>query len=281
MKLYLRDDMAALWRGRDPFEEVARLNGDVFRHREGRRTLRVALGDSTFFLKEHRGVGWPEILKNLSQAKKPVVGAEQEYRAILRTRSAGIDTLEVAAFGSRGINPARRHSFLLTDELTGTVSLEDVVERWRERPGSPRYKQALIRRVADIARRLHDAGVNHRDFYLCHFLVSSDAMAREDAGAPLHLIDLHRSQVRRRVPRRWRVKDLAGLYFSLARLDPSLSDLMRFVVVYEQRPLREALRANGKFWQAVRRDAEHIYRRYYEVEPVFPLRFCEHPGKDI
>uniref|UniRef100_UPI003AF9562D lipopolysaccharide kinase InaA family protein n=1 Tax=Thiolapillus sp. TaxID=2017437 RepID=UPI003AF9562D len=168
-------------------------------------------------------------------------------------------------------------------------------------------KQRLIARVAAMTRRLHQNGINHRDLYICHFLLrqpwdgqaclrprdrfwdipvpkidsafdnlfvpqpswspSTTQQLRKLVAAPylppndwtprseayfvfplaqgtpgkqcglaatgvyqpslrspwlaaaeetlhLHLIDLHRVQLRRRVPRRWRVKDVGSLYFS-------------------------------------------------------------------
>jgi len=281
MTLYMREDLAEAWQGLDPLEQAARQDGDVFRAREGRRTLRFVAGGHHYFLKYHGGVGWKEIIKNLTQGKLPVLGALSEVRAIRAVQAAGIDTLTIAGYGERGSNPARRRSFLVTDELMHTVSLEELGEHWRLHPGPAPFKWAMIRRVGEIARAMHDAGVNHRDFYLGHFLIARTAVERHDASAPLHLIDLHRSQVRARVPRRWRTKDIGGLYFSTARLDLTHRDLLRFVRAYTNMPLREALADKARLLDAARREAEGIYRRYFETEPAFPLRFSEHPGKDI
>ena len=281
MTLYLRDDLAEAWRGEDPFEQAARQQGEVFREREGRRTLRFQTGRGHYFLKYHGGIGWGEILKNLTQAKLPILGAMSEVRAIRRVAEAGLDTLTVVGYGERGLNPASRQSFLVTEELLDTVSLEELGETWRGNPPPATFKWALIRRVAEIAKRMHDAGVNHRDFYLGHFLMPRDAAAAHDATAPLYLIDLHRSQVRGRVPRRWRVKDLGGLYFSTARFSLTRRDVLRFVRIYTDMPLREALSDKTPLLDASRREGERIYQRYFEKTPAFPLPFAEHPGKDI
>ena len=48
--------------------------GDVYRDKEGRRTLRIHHGGRSFFLKLHAGVGWPEIFKNLLQGRLPATG---------------------------------------------------------------------------------------------------------------------------------------------------------------------------------------------------------------
>lgn len=113
------------------------------------------------------------------------------------------------AFGERGNNPAYRHSFLITEELAPTISLEDFCRNWKQQPPSPVLKRELIRRVAEMIRTMHLAGINHRDLYICHFLLHLPV----GATPKLSLIDLHRAQVRKHTPRRWRDKDLAALFF--------------------------------------------------------------------
>jgi len=282
MSKVLREDLAAAWAGKDPFEQAARQQGDIFREREGRRTLRFFHAGKGYFLKYHGGIGWREIFKNLGQGKLPVLGAMQEVRAIDAVRAAGLDTMTVAGYGCRGHNPSRQESFLVTDELADTLSLEEVGESWLEAGEVPvGFKRELIRRVAAIARRMHDAGINHRDFYLAHFLMPASAVHARDETAPLFLIDLHRSQVRRTVPRRWRVKDLGGLYFSTARYGMTRRDVLRFVREYSGQSLRDVLAENSALLAASQREGEKIYRRYYEKVPQFPLQFNPHPGKDI
>ncbi len=281
MKLFLREDIDALWGDCDPFVQAARQEGDIFRAREGRRTLRFQGNGRSYFLKYHGGIGWKEILKNLTQGKWPVLGAMDEVAAIDAVRAAGLDTMTAAAFGSRGANPASIESFIVTDDLVDTLSLEEVGEQWVQAGEVPtQFKWALIERVANIARTMHRAGINHRDFYLAHFLMPESDVQQQAANGRMYLIDLHRSQVRSKVPRRWQVKDLGGLYFSTARFGMTQRDLLRFIRAYSGLPLRQALE-NVSLWCAARREAEKIYCRYFEVEAELPLQFNEHPGKDI
>ena len=77
MRLMLTEPFESLWQGKDPFEEVERLQGQVYRELEGRRTLRTEVAGRGYFVKIHRGIGWGEIAKNLLTAKAPVLGAGQ------------------------------------------------------------------------------------------------------------------------------------------------------------------------------------------------------------
>ena len=45
---------------------------DIYRDKEGRKTLRLHLAERSFFLKYHAGIGWLEICKNLLQLRLPV-----------------------------------------------------------------------------------------------------------------------------------------------------------------------------------------------------------------
>nr|WP_255210876.1 lipopolysaccharide kinase InaA family protein [Methylogaea oryzae] len=104
------------------FDQWLDWQGQSFRDVAGRRTLRFEAGGKGYFIKIHTGVGWKEIFKNLFSGRLPVLGADNERRAIRRLEQLGVDTMKTAGFGSRGWNPAARQSFLITDELADTVS---------------------------------------------------------------------------------------------------------------------------------------------------------------
>lgn len=257
--LYLEEPLRSLWAGQDAFAAAEALQGEVLRALEGRRTLRTEIVGRGYYLKIHRGVGWAEILKNLLSARLPVLGAGNEWCALRRLTALGVDTMRPVAFGARGANPACRHSFILTEELAPTISLEDYCRDWRTVPPAPTLKRALIRRVAEMARRMHRGGVNHRDFYLCHFLLHLPIDARTPR---LSLIDLHRAQVRRHTPRRWRDKDLAALYFSALDIGLTQRDRLRFLCTYFGRPLRQILREESALLTMLEGEAARLLARY-------------------
>tara|TARA_R110001606_G_scaffold399282_1_gene583447 strand:+ start:52794 stop:53609 length:816 start_codon:yes stop_codon:yes gene_type:complete len=240
LTLHLSEPFATLWAGRDAFRQVEELQGEVFRELEARRTLRTEVAGQGYFVKIHRGVGWAEILKNWLTLKRPVLGADQEWKAIGVLTAAGVPTMTAVAFGERGVNPANLHSFIITEELAPTVSLEDFSQDWLVNPAPPTLKRALIIEVARMTRNMHGAGVNHRDCYICHFLLHTDRQPTAE-NFKLSLIDLHRAQIRNKVPRRWRDKDLAGLYFSALNIGLTRRDKLRFLREYFARPLRQVL----------------------------------------
>lgn len=238
---------------------------DVYRSKEGRKTLRFSRGGRSYFLKLHSGIGWAEIVKNLLQARLPVLGASNEYRAVQALRRINVDTMSVAAYASAGRNPARQQSMIVTDDLIGSVSLEDYCRDWATDPPPIATRLKLVRKLADSAGRMHRAGINHRDFYLCHFHLEQKTL---DAPSPTcYLIDLHRAQIRDKTPRRWQVKDLAGLYFSAMDCGLGKRDLLRFMSHYTDGGLRSALGPERKLWQQVADRAQRLYRREHGREP--------------
>ena len=260
-QLWLQPPFAGLWAGQDAFVAVDALDGEVFRQRDGRRTFRCEIGGRGYFVKIHHGIGWGEIVKNLLVGRAPILGAGNEWQAIHRLTAIGIDTMRAVAFGQRGWNPARRHSFLITEELAPTISLEDFCREWAHQPPPTALKHALIRRVADMAGRMHRAGVNHRDFYLCHFLLHLEPQPTAQ-NLKLSLIDLHRAQSRTQVPRRWRDKDLAGLYFSALGIGLTQRDFLRFLRVYFARPLRAILREEAPLLRHLAQEGRRLQAKY-------------------
>ncbi|MEE2804301.1 MAG: lipopolysaccharide core heptose(I) kinase RfaP [Pseudomonadota bacterium] len=261
MDEYYRDDLKAALGDKAVFSSMMRTQGEAYREPEGtgRRTVRFDLANRHYFIKTHTGVGWQEILKNLIYFRLPVLGAMDEWHGIHHLQRLKIKTLSVAAYGTTGgmYNWARRRSFIVTDEISGSKSLEEFCREWKTHPpGSPseiRFKRWLIEQVAVIARKMHNSGANHRDFYLGHFMLQPGYRSGQlstDASR-LFVIDLHRMQLRRRTPTRWQVKDIAGLRFSSFMLGLTKTDQYRFIRTYwsENKSLGQSLGRGADFWR--------------------------------
>jgi heptose I phosphotransferase len=261
-QLWLAEGMVEKLPTGDAFEVAMTLRGELYRDMPGRKTMRVLLGGRAYFIKQHFGVGWAEIFKNLLSGKIPILGAETEWQAIHRLHALGIATMTAVGFGSYGFNPATRRSFLLTEDLGDIISLEDFCRDWATNPPPLHLKRQLIAAVAHIARTLHDNGLNHRDFYLCHFCLDVKRLAVGEVR--LYLLDLHRMGMRQAIPQNARMKDMAALYFSAMDCGLSVRDILRFLRLYRNRPFREFFRQETAFWQQVGRRADVLYVKYQE-----------------
>jgi heptose I phosphotransferase len=279
----LHPDIRKKFTGKDAFDRILAIRGEVFRNMDGRKTLRFTLNGKRYFIKMHFGVGWKIIFKDLARLHFPTLSARTERLAITRLEELGVDTMKIVGYGEQGWNPARLKSFIITEELENTISLEDFCREWASRPPGFTLKQALIAEVAHIARRLHENGMNHRDFYICHFLLDRDSgkyttdlrQGRGDEDNPrVFLIDLHRVQIRRRTPKRWIIKDLAGLYFSSMDIGLNRRDILRFMKIYRGKSLREVLTEEEGFWRRVNTRAIKLYKKIFGrlPNPIFHNR---------
>jgi heptose I phosphotransferase len=257
MQFDVTDKFTDEWGGNPTFDELMALNGEMYRQVARRKTFKFNLNDKEYFAKIHRGVGWGEIFKNLIQGRLPILGARNEYDAINALTKLGVKTMSLAAYGQRGFNVAELESFVITESLEPAASLEDLCADWGVNKPSFKLKRALIKRVAMITRAIHENGINHRDLYICHFLLKEGELESlsDVSDVQLYLIDLHRVQMRPKTPIRWQVKDLAALYFSSMDIGLSRQDLLYFIHHYTGNKVSKELVDNSGLWAEVKRKA--------------------------
>ncbi len=172
-----------------------------------RRRTRVILKDGTgrqheLYLKRYGPLKW------WGRLGKFVSPARREFEAIRRVREAGVPTMNEIVMGEQCPLTDGR-SFLVVSAVAGE-SLEREGAKWFTHT-EVAVAQAASDKLAALVRKLHDAGLVHRDLYACHVFASGSR-----SGVDLYLIDLAR--VRRPLWRkfRWFVKDLAQLRYSMA-----------------------------------------------------------------
>lgn len=214
-------------RGLGSFSALMDFRGDgPPREKRDRRIVRVVLPGpppAVLYLKQHRRSPLRDVLSDLLRGRRPRSSAAREWESILALRKAGVATMAPVAFGERRFLSCLGGSFLLTEAVEG-VRLEDLARRFG---GNFREKRAILLSLAGLARRMHGAGLNHRDFYLCHAFLLPPAK-----GGGLVLIDLQRVGRRARGRNRWVVKDLAALNYSAPSPAVTRADRARFLVSY-------------------------------------------------
>lgn len=141
--------------------------------------------------------------------------AEREVAGIRLLQQAGIPTVPLVAWGVL----EDRRSFVIIDHLADFGPGDKLLDA-----GAPFAR--LSDPSADLAAKLHGAGLHHRDLYLCHFFahVPADPIAEVE----LRLIDCARVK---RLPRfltraRWILKDLAQFWYSTLK-HPDITDAQR------------------------------------------------------
>ena len=249
--LFVPDEIKQYLQG-DVFEALMQMPGKAFRDVPGRKTIQVALGRKSYFIKQHFGVGWDEIFKNLLTFKMPILGAMTEVKAIQKLVEISIATTPLVAYGQQGYNPASMRSFVLTEDLGAIDSLEDICADWQASPPDAAFKQKIIIAMAQLAAKLHGAGLCHRDFYLCHFVLKKDELNNDNLN--LYLIDLHRMLQGQPANSSAVMKDIAGLYFSMQQAGLGAEDWEVFKQYY--------LPQSAQFWEQVEARSEALLAKF-------------------
>lgn len=216
--------------------------------RTDRVTLRFTLDDAgrerAFYIKRHGRSSLKEYLKPLLSLRWPILGARNEWNALMDFHEAGLPTMTPVALGQSGV-----HSFLITEALEDCTKLSELAMPSRTTNGTPGATDAssgtpassakrridppqanlpdrrrLVSRLAQTTRKMHQAGLHHQDYYLGHLLLPHSVTDR------IYVIDLGR--VRKQVPlaRRWIIKDLAQLNYSAT--GASRTERIRFLREY-------------------------------------------------
>ncbi|MBI5560093.1 MAG: hypothetical protein HY883_02320 [Deltaproteobacteria bacterium] len=214
------------------FEALMNLSGGtVIKKRRERSVVRIELPGTAhpggknggkkrcFYLKRHyscaaRGV------RRLFPSMGASEDGKNEWEKILLLREFGFPTVVPAAFGEKG-----KESLVLTEEIYEGVRVEDYIPTLSSDImgfEGVLKKRALIRKVAAFARKFHEKGFYHQDFYLGHFFI------RPESGE-LFILDVQRVQRMENLKERWIVKDLSQIAFSAKNtVNFSSTDLVRF-----------------------------------------------------
>ena len=209
---------------------------EFLRQLRDRANVRIAFGDHlgrplAGFLKRHVSRHLWAWLRRGFSCRNVLGPGTIEAHNVHRLAMAGVPTMTVMAHGQRTRRLWQVESFVLVERIADAMPLDDHL-RERFGPTEPgpadMSRRQLVRRVAELVRRFHHAGLNHRDLYCCHVFVQ----ARPDGPPGLYLIDLQRVQRRRYGRRRWLVKDLAQLAYSAPADRMSRTDRMRFFQTY-------------------------------------------------
>lgn len=248
-----------------------------------RQRRRLELDEQTLFIKRYRRPPLRAQLAARLAGHQAVGGVEWHWLHWLRAQQ--IPTPPPVAFGYQRCAGLECHSVLVTAGVPGR-SLQAWLERGLERhadatadrtdlepgvdePGGdagevawladPAYRRAVRTAVARLVARLHEAGLCHRDLYISHIFFEP----RPDPAAGLVLIDLQRVIRPRLRRRRWRIKDLAALNYSVPRAAASNAERLRWFKAYRQST--RLTRADKALIRAVvtktRRIARHDRRR--------------------
>jgi len=196
-----------------------------------RSRIMFSLGenDSRLFLKRYEKVPKFRQIKNWIEHKGRKSTMAYDMDPAEKLRSLGVSTPRTVACGQRWSHFFEQRSFVITEQVPNALSLEKFLPRYcyGKSLDDVQRKRKFIESLADFAREFHATGFRHRDFYLCHIFFSDDGK--------FTLIDLNRAFQPIFLAQRYRVKDIAQLYYSSPGSVFSRADRLRFYLRYSGR----------------------------------------------
>ena len=216
------------------------------------------IGPATYFLKRYNNVPKLKQLTNWIDHSQKESTSSFDRGPVDIFKKAGINTPKVAAFGVEWENGFEKRSFIITEKIENADALErKLPDCFSGAISAENHKKRceFINRLADFAKRFHDSGLRHRDFYLAHIFLSE--------SGELYLIDLQRVFRPKLLAERYRVKDIAQLHYSSPGDIISCADRLRFLKRYLGREkLTSADRwfvrkVKAKAWRMADHDIKH------------------------
>jgi hypothetical protein len=189
--------------------------------------------------------------------------ARTEHEAARQLAAAGINVPHTIACGERWGILFEYRSFLMTEEVEDSLSLERRLPPCFDGPPAParwRARREFIRRLASFVKRFHETGYRHRDLYFSHVFYSDEGQ--------FTLIDLARAS-RPFWRRRFQVKDIAQLHYSAPAASFSRTDRLRFYLAYAGR--RRLAGPDKVFLRRVARKAGRMARHNIRHGIVVPF----------
>ena len=152
--------------------------------------------------------------------------AVREFKRDCAVYQAGVSTAEPLAAMTRPVSGGHE-SFLLTAELMECINVRDLLMIQFCPFATPTERRVFIQQLSEFVADGHARGLQHND------LNGTNIIARCDEHEHWHFwfIDLAHAKLRRHIPTRGRIKDIARLYQSLGTLIQN-KEALAFWTVY-------------------------------------------------
>lgn len=184
----------------------------------------------TVFLKRYDRPPISVQLGNWLAAQRRISCGFLDFRSSDELAASGINTPKTLFYGEQWGTFFEKRSFIITDKIPNAESLERKLPDFFDGPTTIeklRLRRSFIAELAGFVKKFHETGYCHRDLYFSHIFYS-------DSG-DFYLIDLARAfkpSIRRR---RFRIKDIAQVYYSAPARHFSRTDRLRFYITYTAR----------------------------------------------
>ena len=189
----------------------------------GRVQFEAGSPPKTMFLKRYDSPPILIQLKNLLAHRKWISCGFSDMEPAIKLSAASINVPKIVAYGEEKEGVFEKRSFCVSEKIPYAESIERKLPDYflgATTDDNMKLRRAFITRLASFIRRFHQTGFRHRDLYFAHVFYS-------DSGQ-FYLIDLARAFKPNLFAERFRVKDIAQLYYSAPGRYFSKMDRLRF-----------------------------------------------------
>ena len=177
---------------------------------------------AVLFLKRYQNIPKSGQIKNWLCRRKRISAMACDLEPAENLKKLGINTPEIIAFGEQWSGLFEKRSFIITGKIPDSVSLEEKIPE-----GFYRSRKIFIENLAEFVQKFHETGCRHRDLYLCHIFYNPQGQ--------FTLIDLNRVFKPIVFSQKYRIKDLAQLYYSAPGRIFTKTDRLCFFLAYLQK----------------------------------------------
>jgi len=234
------------------FEGGQTLSKKELSHYRTRIRFETDSPSAVLFLKRYDRPPLLTQLRNWLTQRRRISFGHCDCKTAEKLLKTGINTPKTIAKGQQWDRLFERRSFSVTEKINGQ-SLEKKLPECFENVRTSenrKLKKTFIEQLARFIRKFHETGYRHRDLYFSHIFYNS---------GKFYLIDLARVFKPVLLTDRFRVKDIAQLYYSAPAGSFYSTDRIRFYHCYTG---RDKLTLKDKiFIGRIKRKAKKMARR--------------------
>jgi len=209
------------------FNEGKNLNKDNLAGYRSRLQFEISSPPTTLFLKRYDRPPISVQFRNWLLHRSRSSCGFLDLESAKKLAEAGINTPKTVCYGEQWRRFFERRSFIITEKVPNAESLERKLPDCFIAPATVenlKLRRNFITRLAAFVKEFHETKFRHRDLYLCHIFYS-------DSGE-FYLIDVARVFKPTLLDERFRVKDIAQVYYSAPGEYFSRTDRLRFYLNY-------------------------------------------------
>jgi heptosyltransferase-2 len=209
------------------FNDAHNLTKDNLPKYRSRLQFETNTPPATLFLKRYDSPPISVQLKNWFSAGKMVSCGLSSLEPTIKLKAAGINTPKIICYGEqRGVLFEKR-SFIITEKIPNAESLEQRLPDCFNAAATTenlKLRRNFIAQLAAFVKKFHETNYRHRDLYFSHIFYNYNGR--------FYLIDLARALRPVLLAERFRIKDVAQLYYSAPGRFFSKTDRLRFYLGY-------------------------------------------------